>query len=262
MTIAVTIEPFSLPRFVHGITRIAARINWAEAEVLGLRSVVRPGDHVFDVGAAYGMYTFPLAHIVGPTGSVHSFEPQSRQLRALKVIRRVLRADHVTVSRSAIGDDPGDHTMVRPYRFGVPIYGHTHVGEGTEHALTPQATHTKRWTTPMHTVDSWCALNGIDNVSFIKADVEGFEPHVLKGAVETIERSRPSMLLEIEDRHLGRYGRDANQFADEIRGNWPDYGMYTWSEGEWTRAERVESQSRNYLFATREAFVPYDPATL
>ena len=79
MTIAVTIEPFSLPKFVHGITRVAARINWAEAEVLGLRAVVRPGDHVFDVGAAYGMYTFPLAHIVGATGSVHSFEPQTRQ---------------------------------------------------------------------------------------------------------------------------------------------------------------------------------------
>ena len=262
MTIAVTIEPFSLPKFVHGITRVAARIKWAEAEVLGLRAVVRPGDHVFDVGAAYGMYTFPLAHIVGATGSVHSFEPQTRQLRALKMIRRVLRANQVVVSHSAVGDDPGDHTMVLPYRFGVPIYGHTHVGEGTEHALTPQATHTKRWTAPMHTVDSWCALNHIETVSFIKADVEGFEPHVLKGAVETIERSRPSMLLEIEDRHLGRYGRDANQFAEEIRGNWPDYGMYTWVDGEWTRTDRVGLQSRNYLFATREAFVPQDPAAL
>lgn len=262
MTLAVALEPHSLPRFVHGITRVAARINWAEAEVLGLRAVVRPGDHVFDVGAAYGMYTFPLAHIVGPTGSVHSFEPQSRQLRALKVIRRILRAHHVTVSRSAIGDDGGDHTMVLPYRFGVPIYGHTHVGEGTEHALTPQATHTKRWTTPMHTVDSWCAVNGIADVSFIKADVEGFEPHVLLGAAETIERSRPSMLLEIEDRHLGRYGRDANEFADEIRASWPDYGMYTWSDGEWMRTERVAPQARNYLFATREAFVPYAAATV
>jgi FkbM family methyltransferase len=208
------------------------------------------------------MYTIPLAHIVGPTGSVHSFEPQSRQLRALRVIRRLLRADHVTVSRSAIGDDAGDHTIVLPYRFGVPIYGHTHVGEGTEHAITPQATHTKRWTTPMHTVDSWCAVNDIADVSFIKADVEGFEPHVLLGAAETIERSRPSMLLEIEDRHLGRYGRDANQFADEIRRNWPDYGMYTWSDGEWMRAEHVAPQSRNYLFATREAFVPSATATV
>src|SRR3546814_16481313 len=77
----------------------------------------------------------------------------SRTLRALKMTRRALRADHVTVSRSAIGDDAGDHTMVLPFRFGVPIYGHTHVGEGTEKALTPQATNTRRWTTPMHTID-------------------------------------------------------------------------------------------------------------
>ena len=208
------------------------------------------------------MYTFPLAHIVGSTGSVHCFEPQSRQVRNLKVIRRILRANHITVSHFAIGDDPGEHTMVLPYRFGVPIYGHAHVGEGTERALTPQAVHTKRWATPMHTIDSWCALNQIETVSFIKADVEGFEPNVLTGAAVTIERSRPSMLLEIEDRHLGRYGRDANQFADEIRSNWPDYGMYTWADGAWTLTNRVGLQTRNYLFATSEAFIARVPTTL
>ncbi|WP_026551088.1 FkbM family methyltransferase [Arthrobacter sp. Br18] len=88
----------------------------------------------------------------------------------------------------------------------------------------------------------------------MKVDVEGFEPDVLAGAVRTITRHQPSLLLEIEDRHTGRYGRDANRFAEEILDKWPDYRMYIWSGGSWTPADRVRAEIRNYLFATQEAF--------
>jgi FkbM family methyltransferase len=242
------------PRFAYRLMRLSAKLKLAEPEVRGLSAVVRPGDEVFDVGAAYGMYTFPLAHIVGGSGRVHAFEPQSRQQRSLKRIRRMVRAAQVSLSQSVLGAEHGEHTMILPFRFGVPIFGHAHVGEGTERALTPQATHTKKWQTPMHTVDSWCEQESIKSVSFMKVDVEGFEPSVLAGAKNTIDSSRPSMLLEIEDRHLGRYGRDANQFADEIRSTWPEYGMYTWLDEAWKPADRVRLGVRNYLFATEAAF--------
>jgi hypothetical protein len=45
-------------------------------------------------------------------------------------------------------------------------------------------------------------------VGFIKIDVEGHEEGVLNGARKTLERERPALLIEIEDRHnpggLGR----------------------------------------------------------
>jgi hypothetical protein len=153
-----------------------------------------------------------------------------------------------------LGAELGEHTILVPIKFGVPIYGHAHVAEGTERALTPQATHAKRSATAMHTVDSWCESHEVDTVSFMKVDVEGFEPNVLEGATAAIEGSRPSMLLEIEDRHLGRYGRDANQFADEIRSRWTDYRMYTWAHDSWAPTDRVSLGTRNYLFATDAAF--------
>jgi len=40
------------------------------------------------------------------------------------------------------------------------------------------------------------------NVCFIKIDVEGHELEVLKGGVRTIDRERPTLLVEIEQRHL------------------------------------------------------------
>jgi len=39
-------------------------------------------------------------------------------------------------------------------------------------------------------------------VSFIKIDVEGHELEVLKGGSLLLERERPSLLVEIEQRHL------------------------------------------------------------
>ncbi len=47
------------------------------------------------------------------------------------------------------------------------------------------------------TLDSF----GFDDVDFIKIDVEGHERNVLAGASETIRRCRPTLLVEIEQRH-------------------------------------------------------------
>src|SRR5262249_5095539 len=49
--------------------------GWDIASVKLLRSLVRSGDIVFDVGANIGAYSIPLARAVGSSGVVHAFEP-------------------------------------------------------------------------------------------------------------------------------------------------------------------------------------------
>jgi len=50
-----------------------------------------------------------------------------------------------------------------------------------------------------------CRLDNYDfhNVSFIKIDVEGHESQVIEGGYHTILREKPTILIEIEQRHLG-----------------------------------------------------------
>ena len=40
-----------------------------------------------------------------------------------------------------------------------------------------------------------------DNIGFIKIDVEGHETEVIKGSIELIKRNKPTLLVEIEERH-------------------------------------------------------------
>jgi FkbM family methyltransferase len=246
-------------RIANGAMRISAKLKQAEPELLGLTAVVRDGDTVFDIGAAWGMYTVPLARIVGARGRVFAFEPQPRQAAGVRRLRRFMSADQIEVTKAVVGPDVGEFTLMVPIRFGLPIYGWAHVVEGTDASLE-RTSRSRNLRTPMHTVDGWMSQHGGDDPSFLKVDVEGFEPAVVEGAAATIERSRPSLLLEIEDRHLVRYGTDGNAFADDLRLRWPDYRMYTWVAGSWAPAERVVLGTRNYLFATDAAFARRRPS--
>ena len=50
--------------------------EFAGDEVDSILSLVRPGDHVLDLGANIGFHTLALARSVGATGEVTSVEPQ------------------------------------------------------------------------------------------------------------------------------------------------------------------------------------------
>lgn len=233
-------------RAAHGLYRVATRLHWAEPELLGLAALVHAGDEVIDVGAALGMYTVPLADLVGRTGRVSSFEPQRRGILTVRLLRALTGPHRGQVSRIALGPHEGSSTIVVPFHNGFPIFGHGHVEEGADRE--PGRRH--RSHSPMSTIDSWCEQQQIGRVSFIKVDVEGFEPSVIEGAVATIDRDRPSLLLEIEDRHLARYGRTSDGFVAEIHRRWPEYRMYIWVDGAWAPAAEIVPEVRNYLFAT------------
>ena len=236
-------------RAAHGLYHVATRLHWAEPELNGLEAVVRPGDTVLDIGAALGMYTVPLADIVGPDGRVYSFEPQRRGVFTVRLLRALTGARRGLTRRVALGPRAGIGHIAVPYLNGFPIFGHGHISEGADEG----GLRIHRSSTRIDTVDSWCQAHGIDRVAFIKIDVEGFEPSVIEGAHAVIDRDRPSLLLEIEDRHLVRYGRDAAGFLADVRARWPEYRVHTWSGSAWVEVETVEAPVRNYLFATEAA---------
>lgn len=239
---------------IAGTLRSAASLSLAEPELLGLGQLIRSGDICFDIGAAYGMYSFAMAHLAGQAGGVYSFEPQSKPRRIFRTGIRASGLRNIHVTRDAVGEHPGEVEMTLPVKFGIaPIHGHAHINDGVrEHAVrTTSFTRTRSWRTTIRSVDEFCSETTIPRVDFMKVDAGGFEPNVVDGARKTIGEHQPTLLLEIENRHLSRYSTTAAEFTDTLRKL--DYSMYTWNGREWVRAERVTPARRNYLFAVDSA---------
>lgn len=238
-------------RLARAVLMLASRVRAAEPELRGLPALVRASDTVIDIGASHGMYAVTLAALVGPRGRVAAFEPHPRQQRTIRRWARLLGAPQLELTPSAVGRAAGAVTMRLPIVLGLPIYGRAHLTDGA--AAPRPGERSREWSTPVMSVDEWVASAGADAVAFIKADVEGFEPGVIDGAAATIERDRPAFLLEIEDRHLQRYGDVAADFVREIVRRWPDYRMHVWRDDAWQPVDEVTLAARNYLFAVPSA---------
>ena len=132
-----------------------------------LRSAVKPGMRVIELGACFGYFTMILSRLVGGWGRILAVEP----LRAyVKVIRRNLRlnqAKNVKMLNIVINNDPKYRGIYNP--DGVPVKTITEVIE--EEAFHPDV---------------------------IFMDIEGSEAHVIKDLVGSgyLESRRPTIIWE------------------------------------------------------------------
>ncbi|HWE89212.1 MAG TPA: FkbM family methyltransferase [Pseudonocardiaceae bacterium] len=228
------------------ITLLARRSHWLEPELAGLSELVRPGDVCVDVGAAAGLYTLTLSHLVGPAGQVHSVEPLSFAHPAWSRLLGARDRPNVRNHRLALSAQPGETALSVPIGRLGPVTGRSFLtwqtdGLGSNAEFRAHAD----VLVPVDTLDRLCQRAGLTRLDFVKIDVEGAELHVLHGGAHTIETFRPDLLLEIEARHVTRYRyavQDVTQWLTS-RG----YTMHVWQHG-WRPTTVVCPQARNYLF--------------
>ncbi|GII91851.1 FkbM family methyltransferase [Sinosporangium siamense] len=235
-------------RFAASLLRgLAPRVSFVENEVAGLAGVVRPGDVCLDLGAEYGLYTYPLARLVGGRGAVHSVEPLPGPAALLAAGIRGLGCANVRLHRVALGGRRGEAVMSLPLRGGLPVHGRAYLTEGARGpGPNVEFRRTREVRTAVTTLDALCRDERLHRVDFIKADVEGAEAAVLQGGAEVLVRHRPTLMLEIEDRHLAKYGCDSSAVVDPLREL--GYRMHVFRSPAWRRTDVVDESSRNYLF--------------
>lgn len=205
------------------------------------------GDVCVDVGAEYGLYTVTLAAITGPTGRVVAVEPHPSLSRWLNLVTRTLRIESVTHVEAALSDRPGSTELSVPRRNFLPVHGRGYVLSGASNdGPNSEFQSSRHSTVRMETLDEMCRSNRLDDVHFVKADVEGAELAVLQGGLGVLRRSRPTVLLEIEQRHLDRYDRTVDDILDLL--GTEGYSMHSWTGTEWTPTSAVTTARRNYLF--------------
>jgi FkbM family methyltransferase len=163
------------------------------------------GCDIVDVGANNGLFTIDFADYVGPNGRVISFEPQRIIFQQLcgNVFANGLR--NVYCHNAAIGHESGQVRIEVPNYFqrnGLVNYGDVHITDNEENS---------------EVVNMW-RLDDLEfnNLRLIKIDTQGFEPNVISGAVETIKKHRPFIIVEIEEGQLNKFGFDGESLKAQI----------------------------------------------
>ena len=225
---------------------------FTEPEVALVALAVRPGDTVLDIGANLGMYCYHLSKAVGPSGRVVAFEPVPFTYQTLRIVTRLLGLRNVEVTPKGCSDHTDTVTFRVPLQSsGALMTGQAHLGSrvdergGSEDHKTWEAT--KEITCEVVALDDF--LPPLDDLPFLKIDIEGAELLAFRGAEKTIDRHRPTVLLEIYPWCLEGFGLSLNDLTGFFHAK--GYGLYSYDP----RARQLESVSSveairqgNYVF--------------
>jgi FkbM family methyltransferase len=159
-----------------------------EGHIVG-RFTPKEGDTVIDIGAHIGRYTITSSKQVGNTGKVVAIEadPDNFQLLkrniALNNLTNVLPLNYAVFST---------RTRMKLYEQSASAKYNS--------LMLARAAKTKNYVeVNADTLDSILKLNEVNQVNWIKIDVEGAEFEVLKGSTKTLSTENVSLLIEIHN---------------------------------------------------------------
>ena len=177
-------------------------------EVATLRSLVRPGMVVADIGANVGFYALQLADWVGNSGQVVAFEPDPVSYRLLAM--RVNRAaySNVAVHQLALGDRRARGVL------------HASAYNRADNRLTASHTepHVERLEVQIATLDDFLSATPGGRFDALKLDVQGYEGMVLQGARKTIGAGLRWAWIEFSPDLLRAAGQDPISFLEDAGG--------------------------------------------
>ncbi|WP_246252083.1 FkbM family methyltransferase [Ancylobacter pratisalsi] len=157
------------------------------SEIQLLPLVVSRGEIAFDVGANRGLYSYWLLRL---GAQVFAFEPNPAMGRVLASrFAKDLKSGRMKLFECVVSDDNGVVELHIPVGFSplATVDGRAIAADVPVDKLMIRAVR----------LDSF--VEG--PVDFIKIDVEGHEQKVLDGAAGLIASSRPTLLVEAEERH-------------------------------------------------------------
>jgi FkbM family methyltransferase len=197
--------------------------------IRGLLRLFRPEWTILDVGANIGFYTIPMASAVQGGGRLHAFEPLACNCSRLNENVRRNGLDHV-VQLHQIG--LSDQNAV----LRISLREDFAKGAETGNAAIVIDHDDERFAcldVRVAPLDEIVPSLAIDRLDFVKLDIEGHEDKFLAGARGTIQRFRPIIFLEINDRFYERRGLDATAVFERWQGEASYNSAFELSPGAW-----------------------------
>jgi FkbM family methyltransferase len=205
-----------------GRTILVSRQGRWEPEVWSAIVSGLPDGGVFlDIGAHIGYDSLKAAVHVGATGKVVAVEPNPRTVELLQSNIGASAAQNIVVAPVACTEVEQTLTLFDATPGGNS--GSSSLSEKNAGAASRPYSVRGR---PLDAIVRELALQRVD---VLKADVEGAELSVLKGAVETLRRFRPKLILEVVPEQLANMGTSVAELEAFVRSlgydesKWVDY---------------------------------------
>lgn len=185
------------------------------------KKIIKKGNVCLDVGANAGWFTTLFQTLVGNIGQVHSFEPVPPTFEVLSQNVEINKnSEIVRLNNLALGDT----------RRQVKLHIPKNKADGHASISNFGNSETEIFSAEMITLDSYLEQKKIDQVDFVKADIEGAELSMLEGATRLFNQDKPP-IMEIEmalDTTKG-FGYLPNDLIEFIRKQC-DYEFYSIDE--------------------------------
>jgi FkbM family methyltransferase len=153
------------------------------------------GKNIIDIGANLGFHSLEFADLVGDTGIVYAFEPQ-RLIYYQLCSNIILNGyDNIYAYNVALGDR-NEVVLIE----NADYYSNETINIGNAHINAFTNNHNNK--TQLVKLDDY----NFKDISIIKIDVQGYEPYVIDGAVNTIIQNQPFIFIEVEYPQLQVYG--------------------------------------------------------
>ncbi len=135
------------------------------------------GEVIFDCGANIGLFSAMAA--ANPANRVYAFEPVPKTLDVLKKVQEIYA--NITIVPIALADYSGMVRMSDSEDLGTN--------------KIVQSSEIKGIDVTVKTIDEFVEENRIAHVDFIKADIEGAERIMLRGAKQVLKRFAPKLSI-------------------------------------------------------------------
>ena len=156
---------------------------------------LKPGMTCLDIGSNIGYYVLLENKIIGKNGKVIAIEPSPYNFQCLQKNLELPENSNVKAYNFAAGDIDGEiRFFVNERSNGCLV-----LNEGRKIPNRPG----KIINVPIKTMDNFVKEQKLQQLDFVRMDVEGYEYNIFEGMKNTIEKFRPFIQIEVHKSHMG-----------------------------------------------------------
>lgn len=194
-----------LPKTVNGIkVKLPAKYiryfpsNYEEENFSFLQTSIKKDSVVLDIGAHIGLFATIAAKLAGSKGKVYAFEPAPATQKVLhQTIAINQLQNNIFPINAAMGSQTGNITF---------FVSDDEADNSNSLISYKEDRKLNGIDVPVNTIDNFVATHQLQQVNFIKIDVEGAEYDTLQGGINVFTKLQPYVIVAIHPEPIEKKG--------------------------------------------------------